>query len=838
MQFFGKMFSSVSDFYKDINPSTLSGAIDIIVFEDGDPSQDSPTDPSIRERRLLSRRCTPFHVRFGKLQVLRPQDKRVVVSVNDQEIPEVDMKIGLEGEAVFVLPVKRSASPSSPDQVTSPLVRPIDSPPPTTNTSASSSNPNPLALPIRAPSPLVLDSPPPPTTAADAIASTARKDPELDWNELYTVIEGEDWLLLHLERLFKLLEQQPQQPNQGMSGFRFFRVKRGEYLWRGPSVDLPRRLWEQQQGQPSSSLMEAALELAQRRERPVQDALAEEGIAIYFPPLMTPEMGIILPADLVLLVGLASVFSGLNSVRKSLHFYLELASNGHRDASVRDLGKPKPASTIASSSGWRSWLLRSKPDSSSVPQLQVPPPTLAPPPTITTTPSLLDRKPPAQEEEETVFVKSVRLPGHLLALLPLHPGPNTVSFTILHGKASCTARIFLYDSKRTRFVVSDVDGTITKSDALGHIFAAVGRDWTHPNIASLYTQIARNGYAFIYLTARAIGQATYTRNFLAGIRQEGGKVLPDGPLIMSPDRLFAALRREVIVGNPEAFKMEALEGIRRSFCTHNNNDNNETTDLPPFYAGFGNRQTDAKAYVSAGIPPWRIFTVNPAGSVSFEHVRHHLSAASSYAKLVDLVDAVFPPLGCGSSLLQVEDVAAYGDFGYWHAAIPWSGVRSSPPPPINNAGDFAGLAAGGCSPTMMPMDPFMREHLATVLAESARKTHLLRLSSHKDPMNLLPVESIEVLSEGLDLTTELLPVDLEYDFGEESSAGLFLGDANNNNGIVDATSSSNSSPKTATTVLVDATITASPKKAQPQQQQQNDSAPLDTDEEPPFKYPH
>lgn len=57
----GSLFTSVSNFYSEINPATLSGAIDIVVVEqqDGDLA------------------CSPFHVRFGKLSVLMPQEKRV-----------------------------------------------------------------------------------------------------------------------------------------------------------------------------------------------------------------------------------------------------------------------------------------------------------------------------------------------------------------------------------------------------------------------------------------------------------------------------------------------------------------------------------------------------------------------------------------------------------------------------------------------------------------------------------------------------------------------------------------------------------------------------------------
>jgi phosphatidate phosphatase LPIN len=82
----------------------------------------------------------------------------------------------------------------------------------------------------------------------------------------------------------------------------------------------------------------------------------------------------------------------------------------------------------------------------------------------------------------------------------------------------------------------------------------VGKDWTHPGIAKLYTNIKNNGYEIMYLTSRAIGQADSTRGYLRGVEQ-GSYQLPEGPVLMSPDRLFAALKREVIDKRPEEFKI-------------------------------------------------------------------------------------------------------------------------------------------------------------------------------------------------------------------------------------------------------------------------------------------
>ena len=65
MNYLRGAFSAASQYYKDINPSTLTGAIDVIVVR-------RSTDNGAEELA-----CSPFHVRFGKWQVLRPAEKIV-----------------------------------------------------------------------------------------------------------------------------------------------------------------------------------------------------------------------------------------------------------------------------------------------------------------------------------------------------------------------------------------------------------------------------------------------------------------------------------------------------------------------------------------------------------------------------------------------------------------------------------------------------------------------------------------------------------------------------------------------------------------------------------------
>lgn len=82
----------------------------------------------------------------------------------------------------------------------------------------------------------------------------------------------------------------------------------------------------------------------------------------------------------------------------------------------------------------------------------------------------------------------------------------------------------------------------------------LGSSWNHDNIAEFYTNIQKHGYQMLYLTARAIGQSESTRNFLNSVKQ-GDCMLPPGPVIMSPDRLFSSFKREVIDRRPDIFKI-------------------------------------------------------------------------------------------------------------------------------------------------------------------------------------------------------------------------------------------------------------------------------------------
>jgi phosphatidate phosphatase LPIN len=246
------------------------------------------------------------------------------------------------------------------------------------------------------------------------------------------------------------------------------------------------------------------------------------------------------------------------------------------------------------------------------------------------------------------YAKTLRLTSDQLKALSLQPGSNSMSFTV--NRSTCSAYMYLWKHS-TPIVISDIDGTITKSDALGHVLNMIGRDWTHLGVAKLYTDIVNNGYNIFYLTSRSVGQADSTRAYLNGVVQEDYR-LPKGPVIMSPDRTMAALRREIYLRKPEVFKMSCLRDIMNLF--------QKPHGQTPFYAGFGNRLTDALSYRSVNIPSTRIFTINSNAEVSLDVLSLN-SYKTGYASMREIVDHFFPPVG----LLVPAGGEEFTDFNYW-----------------------------------------------------------------------------------------------------------------------------------------------------------------------------
>ena len=69
--------------------------------------------------------------------------------------------------------------------------------------------------------------------------------------------------------------------------------------------------------------------------------------------------------------------------------------------------------------------------------------------------------------------------------------------------------IYLWDENE-QVVVSDIDGTITKSDVMGQLRT----NFIHKGVCLLFNEVYKRNYKILYMTARAISQYGYTRKFL------------------------------------------------------------------------------------------------------------------------------------------------------------------------------------------------------------------------------------------------------------------------------------------------------------------------------------
>ncbi|NWU96468.1 LPIN3 phosphatase, partial [Upupa epops] len=227
--------------------------------------------------------------------------------------------------------------------------------------------------------------------------------------------------------------------------------------------------------------------------------------------------------------------------------------------------------------------------------------------------------------------KSLRLSSRQIERLNLQDGPNEVVFSVTtqyQGTCRCQATIYLWNWD-DRVVISDIEGTITKSDALGPILPHRGRDCTHHGVAKLFHRIHLNGYKFLYCSARAVSMACVTKGHPRGVNKQGCS-LPRGPILLAPSSLFSAFHREVAERKPEEFKISCLMDLQNLFPMQS-----------PFYAAFGSRASDVCAYKQVGLSESHIFMVNPKGELIQELTKIH---KATYEELSELVELVFPPL--------------------------------------------------------------------------------------------------------------------------------------------------------------------------------------------------
>ncbi|CAG8956897.1 hypothetical protein HYFRA_00012352 [Hymenoscyphus fraxineus] len=639
MQYVRSISGSVSKTWNSINPATLSGAIDVIVVEGEDGTL----------------ACSPFHVRFGKFSLLRPSEKKIEFKVNNVK-QNYAMKLGDGGEAFFVF----ETSDNIPEAMqTSPLISPASSPPlqPEGSELLNLSEPEFLDLETmngkaRAPSvsrPGVNIVP----GSGDRRQSNLSAITPLSGSPDFSTLRPHlgDWSVAQRSNTDELLSTSAQSyTNDGTERDRQTRSLTPTIPHDGRSDSHTERS-QSPPPLPTKEAIERAVALSNKLQASnIRNTVTDTGDLMLDMTGYKSSDDDAFRAEVIARKILSEELDGnydigaLIGADEQGNLWIYSSEEAKEAAAQRAaMAGITNVNDAASDPGYHS-----DAESEGTPKTPVVAIHRRADSDLGLTPP--QTPPEGAGDPNRNYAKTLRLTSDQLKALGLKAGPNPMSFTV--NRVTCQANMYLwrYD---VPVVISDIDGTITKSDALGHILNLIGRDWTHIGVAKLYTEIVNNGYNIMYLTSRSVGLADNTRAYLAGVEQEGYR-LPKGPTIMSPDRTIAALRREVYLRKPEVFKMACLRDIKNLFGP----------GRTPFCAGFGNRLTDALSYRSVSIPSNRIFTINSNAEVSLDVLKLN-KLRYSYVNMREIVDHYFPPV----NTLVRSGGEEYTDFTYWREPV-------------------------------------------------------------------------------------------------------------------------------------------------------------------------
>uniref|UniRef100_A0AAX7U1Z2 phosphatidate phosphatase n=1 Tax=Astatotilapia calliptera TaxID=8154 RepID=A0AAX7U1Z2_ASTCA len=655
------VFVTVKELYRGLNPATLTGGIDVVVVRQPDGSF----------------QCSPFHVRFGKLGVLRSKEKIVDIEINGESV-DLHMKLGDNGEAFFVEENENMEVPAH--LCTSPIpLEVLDEMEETTEgsslTGSCSRKKKRRRKRMRSESHLKEEV----SSSSDERESDHAQQNCTPSEELATKLQLRYYSILILYSVYSVsvlmyqLVTGKRNHHLGPTDIylddlttldpevaaRYFPKSEGEGAFQNGAEQGSRSGSQSPQSVGSGAMDSGTEYLSDNTSYNMDVSMSlcgrEGNTKKFMEHLVTYQdfaknPGIIEDPSLVICI---------NSN------YYNWAVAAPMVLSMMSFQKNLPKSTIErlvkdkmpkkSGRWWFSWRRRDMDttlddvDSDEAAGLGR---------TAVISSSLSTETLNTAQSISQMYRKSLRLTSKQIEHLNLHEGANKVVFSVTtqyQGTCRCEAAIYLWNWD-DRVIISDIDGTITKSDALGHILPQFGKDWTHKGIAKLYHKIHENGYKFLYCSARAIGMAAITKDYLQWVNDKG-TVLPKGPVLLAPSSLFSALHREVIEKKPEVFKVACLGDIRDLFSPHRQ----------PFYAAFGNRTNDAYAYKQVGVPETRIFTVNPKGELIQEKTKGN---KSSYSHLSELVEHFFPLFSAEGRTSSVLDCPDYSSFSYWKEPLP------------------------------------------------------------------------------------------------------------------------------------------------------------------------
>uniref|UniRef100_A0A4W3JNJ2 phosphatidate phosphatase n=1 Tax=Callorhinchus milii TaxID=7868 RepID=A0A4W3JNJ2_CALMI len=684
MNYVGQILVTFKELYKGLNPATLSGCIDVIVVRQQDGTY----------------QCSPFHVRFGKLGVLRSKEKVIDIEINGDSV-DLHMKLGDNGEAFFVQETEENQEKVPAHLATSPI--PIEE---GQFFKALEWNLGKCANMESEPCLGNVGQQAEPE-AMGSIGSVKKKkrrrkktkaEGRKDERNFFSPFAG--FVCSPLEFLFAGFGLRKRSQHQGpddiyLDDLTVLEPEVAARYFPKSEIDSNSKLWtelETHSGSQSpqsvgSAAMDSGTECLSDSAADLPDVVLSLCGGFSENTEISKEKFLKHVVTHLEFAENPSLIDDPNLVIRIRNRYFNWALAAPMILSMQAFQKSLPKTTIDAwakekmpkkSGRWWFWRKRENTITQVILDLMYSKPMVNFVTLAKLNSSQFSRKDFSSDEDShkrhesterdvklaanatpggsISYKKSLRLSSNQIASLKLKEGPNDAVFSITtqyQGTCRCEGTIYLWNWD-DKVIISDIDGTITKSDALGQILPQLGKDWTHPGIAQLYHKIHENGYKFLYCSARAIGMADMTRGYLHWVNDKG-TILPRGPLLLAPSSLFSAFHREVIEKKPEKFKIECLKDIKNLFNPCNQ----------PFYAAFGNRPNDVYAYKKVGVPDYRIFTVNPRGELIQEQTKGN---KSSYIRLSELVEHVFP-------LLSQEQCSAfiypeYSYFNYWRDPLP------------------------------------------------------------------------------------------------------------------------------------------------------------------------
>ena len=180
-----------------------------------------------------------------------------------------------------------------------------------------------------------------------------------------------------------------------------------------------------------------------------------------------------------------------------------------------------------------------------------------------------------------------------------------------------------------RLVLTDVDGTITTSNVGGFIGGQMGFNVHHDGVIELFDKLGKNGYTLIYLSARPMAFNEETREYLFEKLQatEKGFSLPISPLFVSNVTIAQAAMEAL---DPSSTKTATMKAILEMFDLREH----------VVFGGYGNKESDAKAYGNVGIEKRKIFIVDEDSKMR----NYGSGEETSYEIHAQNVDIMYPKL--------------------------------------------------------------------------------------------------------------------------------------------------------------------------------------------------